>query len=133
MKTDTESEAAAPARQAGIKRRSRNRETGKQDEQHHKKYRQESLHGVDPGHGGVCSSRDRLRHTAQRQGVSHSVGPCHERVHICGIDLLSRPHALPELLACACVALVHVWKRNTLLSILTGTVVYMILLQAVFA
>ena len=49
-----------------------------------------------------------------------------------GVSLLSRPHALPELLACACVVLVHVWKRNTLLSILTGTVVYMILLQAVF-
>ena len=39
---------------------------------------------------------------------------------------------LPELLACAAVVLIHVWKRNTLLSILTGTVLYMVLVQFVF-
>ena len=39
---------------------------------------------------------------------------------------------LPELLACAAVVGVHVWKRNTLLSILIGTTLYMILVQSIF-
>ena len=39
---------------------------------------------------------------------------------------------LPEILACGLVAAVHVWKRNTLLSILSGTAVYMVLVQLVF-
>ena len=37
-----------------------------------------------------------------------------------------------ELLGCAAVALLHIWKRNTLLSIGGGTVIYMLLLQFVF-
>lgn len=39
---------------------------------------------------------------------------------------------LPELLACTAVAGIHIWKRNTLLSILSGTVLYMVLVQLVF-
>lgn len=39
---------------------------------------------------------------------------------------------LPELLACSAVVAVHIWKRNTLLSILSGTVLYMVLVQLVF-
>ncbi|MFZ5974971.1 MAG: branched-chain amino acid transporter permease [Bacillota bacterium] len=42
------------------------------------------------------------------------------------------PNGLPEFIAIAVVAVLHLWKRNTLLSILTGTVVYMVLVQAVF-
>ena len=34
-----------------------------------------------------------------------------------------------QLLACAVVVFLHLWKRNTLLSILGGTVVYMVLVQ----
>ena len=45
---------------------------------------------------------------------------------------LSWPHGLPELIAVASVAGSYVWKRNTLLSILGGTVVYMALVQLVF-
>ena len=45
---------------------------------------------------------------------------------------LAPPFGLPELLAAACVAAVQVWKRNSLLSILTGTVLYMTLVQLVF-
>lgn len=40
---------------------------------------------------------------------------------------------LPALIACAAVALLHWWKKNTLLSILGGTVCYMLLVQLVFA
>ncbi len=48
------------------------------------------------------------------------------------VSLISSPHGLPELLAGAVVAGLHLWKRNTLLSITAGTVVYMILIQMVF-
>ena len=48
------------------------------------------------------------------------------------VTLLSAPYGIPELLGCATVALLHVWKRNTLLSIGGGTVLYMILVQLVF-
>lgn len=48
------------------------------------------------------------------------------------VSLISPPHGLPELLAGAVVAGLHLWKRNTLLSIVAGTVVYMILIQMVF-
>jgi len=39
---------------------------------------------------------------------------------------------LPQLIAGGAVVLVHIWKRNTLLSILVGTVLYMVLVQLVF-
>lgn len=39
---------------------------------------------------------------------------------------------LPQLIACLSVAVLYIWKRNTLLSIICGTVSYMILVQMVF-
>ena len=42
------------------------------------------------------------------------------------------PFGIPELLACAVVVALHLWKRNTLLSIAGGTVFYMLLVQLVF-
>ncbi len=50
-----------------------------------------------------------------------------------GMSLTSFPFGLPEIIAGAVVVLLHVWKRNNLLSIGTGTVLYMILVQTVFA
>ncbi len=49
-----------------------------------------------------------------------------------GISFLSAPYGLPEILGVASVVGLHVWKRNTLLSIAGGTVFYMILVQLVF-
>ena len=46
--------------------------------------------------------------------------------------LTAAPFGLPELIGCAVVALLHLWKRNTLLSIGAGTVCYMLLVQFVF-
>lgn len=48
------------------------------------------------------------------------------------IDLLSGAHGLPELLSIAAVVLLHLWKRNNLLSIFGGTLLYMVLVQLVF-
>ena len=42
------------------------------------------------------------------------------------------PHGAPELIACAAVAVLHLWKRNTLISIVGGTACYMLLVQLVF-
>lgn len=48
------------------------------------------------------------------------------------VSFLSAPFGLPELIACVVVAVLHVWKRNSLLSIGGGTVCYMLLVQLVF-
>ncbi len=47
-------------------------------------------------------------------------------------DLMHAPFGFPELLAALCVAALHLWRRNTLLSIAGGTAAYMILVQSVF-
>lgn len=46
--------------------------------------------------------------------------------------VLEYPYALPELIAGAAVVLLHKWKHNLLLSMLAGTVLYMLLVQLVF-
>lgn len=48
------------------------------------------------------------------------------------VKVAAFPFGLPELIASACVVLLHLWRRNTLLSILAGTAVYMVLVQLVF-
>ncbi len=48
------------------------------------------------------------------------------------IQLTASPHGAPEMIACAVVAALHLWKRNTLLSIVGGTACYMLLVQLVF-
>ena len=48
------------------------------------------------------------------------------------ISLFTAPFGLPELISCVVVAALHVWKRNSLLSIGGGTVCYMLLVQLVF-
>ena len=49
-----------------------------------------------------------------------------------GTDLTAMPFGIPEVLSVCIVAVLHIWKRNTLLSILCGTVCYMVLVQMVF-
>ena len=39
---------------------------------------------------------------------------------------------LSQAISVALVALLHIWKKNTLLSIIAGTACYMILVQAIF-
>lgn len=42
------------------------------------------------------------------------------------------PHGVPELISAVCVIALQVWRRNSLVSILGGTVLYMVLVQLVF-
>lgn len=48
------------------------------------------------------------------------------------ISFASSPFGLPELIAVAVVVGLHLWKRNTLVSIIGGTACYMVLVQLVF-
>ncbi|MBS6206817.1 MAG: branched-chain amino acid transporter permease [Anaerovoracaceae bacterium] len=48
------------------------------------------------------------------------------------VSLVRGPYGAPEFISCFIVAALHIWKRNTLLSIVGGTACYMVLLQAVF-
>ena len=45
------------------------------------------------------------------------------------VSFLERPYGLPEIVSIALVAGLHLWKRNTLLSILGGTALYMVLIR----
>lgn len=49
-----------------------------------------------------------------------------------GVSFAAVSQWAPALLASAVVVLLHVWKRNNMLSIGVGTVLYMFLVQAVF-
>ena len=48
------------------------------------------------------------------------------------ISLLQSPFALPEFLSIVVITFLHLWKKNTLLSIGGGALFYMLLLQCVF-
>lgn len=46
--------------------------------------------------------------------------------------VVETPYGIPELIAIVVVVGLHLWKRNNLLSIGAGTVLYMFLIQGVF-
>ncbi|MBQ7876491.1 MAG: AzlD domain-containing protein [Clostridia bacterium] len=48
-----------------------------------------------------------------------------------GIDFTKAPFAMPEIISVILVVAVHAWKRNTLLSIIAGTVCYMIIIRLI--
>ena len=48
------------------------------------------------------------------------------------ISLVQYSYGLPELIAIAATIGLHLWKRQMLLSIAGGTVLYMLLIQLVF-
>ena len=48
------------------------------------------------------------------------------------VSILTGSHGIPELISIVVVIVLHVWKRQMLLSIAGGTVCYMLLVQLVF-
>ena len=48
------------------------------------------------------------------------------------INLTATPHGAPEAIAILATTALHLWRKNTLLSIAAGTVIYMLLVQFVF-
>ncbi len=49
-----------------------------------------------------------------------------------GVSFAEASGFLPPLISCLVVGALYIWKRNTLVSIVAGTVCYMILVQLVF-
>jgi branched-subunit amino acid transport protein AzlD len=48
------------------------------------------------------------------------------------VSILSGTRGIPELIATAVIIALHLWKRQMLVSIAGGTIVYMLLVQLVF-
>ena len=48
------------------------------------------------------------------------------------VSIFTGSHAVPEMMAIALVAGLHLWKRQMLLSIAGGTIFYMLLVQFIF-
>jgi len=48
------------------------------------------------------------------------------------LSLVNFPFGIPEFLGVLIVFALHQWKRNTLLSIIGGTVAYMLMVQLIF-
>lgn len=47
------------------------------------------------------------------------------------VKILVYPYGIPELIGVSVVAILHLWKKNILLSILGGTIIYMLILRLV--
>lgn len=45
------------------------------------------------------------------------------------MDFTVAPYGVKELVACLAVVIAHIIKRNTIISVLTGTILYMVLMQ----
>ncbi len=43
------------------------------------------------------------------------------------INLTVKPFGLPEIIACLGVVIVHVWRRNSIISIIAGTTIYILI------
>ncbi len=48
------------------------------------------------------------------------------------VSIFGGSHAIPELIAVAVTIVLHLWKRQMLISIAGGTITYMLLIQLVF-
>lgn len=48
------------------------------------------------------------------------------------VSFLAGSHGIPEAIAIAVVALLHLWKKQILLSVAGGTICYMLLVQTIF-
>ncbi len=54
-------------------------------------------------------------------------------VAYCFKDAVFTPlHGLPEIISSVFIFVIHKWKKSTLLSISTGTILYMFLMQNIF-
>ncbi|MBQ9610580.1 MAG: AzlD domain-containing protein [Lachnospiraceae bacterium] len=48
------------------------------------------------------------------------------------VSIFGESHAMPEIIALAIVSGTYLWKRNTILSVVVGTIAYMIMVQLIF-
>ncbi|TCL57000.1 branched-subunit amino acid transport protein AzlD [Kineothrix alysoides] len=48
------------------------------------------------------------------------------------VRIMEGTHGLPELISVVLVAILHLWKKNILISVGLGTICYMVLIQMIF-
>ncbi len=48
------------------------------------------------------------------------------------VNFTTAPYGIPEIISIATVIALHLWKRNSLLSIFGGVAVYMVFIQVIF-
>ena len=48
------------------------------------------------------------------------------------VSFLTGSHGIPEAIAIAVVAILHLWKKQILISVASGTICYMLLVQTIF-
>ncbi|MBU5675950.1 AzlD domain-containing protein [Alkaliphilus sp. MSJ-5] len=48
------------------------------------------------------------------------------------VNISAFPFGIPETIGVITVAILHIWKRNNLISIIGGTAIYMIAIQFIF-
>ncbi|MGI6709893.1 MAG: branched-chain amino acid transporter permease [Bacilli bacterium] len=48
------------------------------------------------------------------------------------VAFFTYPSLIPEIIAIICIVLLHIWKKNYLISIGVGTFIYMFLVQTIF-
>lgn len=48
------------------------------------------------------------------------------------VSFVNPPYAIPEIISSIIVVLLYIWRRNSLISIGFGTLIYMLLVQIVF-
>jgi len=48
------------------------------------------------------------------------------------VNILTGNHGIPELISVALVAVLHLWRKQMLISIAAGTIGYMLMVQFVF-
>ncbi len=49
-----------------------------------------------------------------------------------GISPMVYPYGIPELISLVSITFIHLWKKNTLVSIFIGLVIYLILVNLIF-
>lgn len=49
------------------------------------------------------------------------------------VSIVNAPYGIPEAISIVIVILLHIWKRQMLLSIACGTICYMLLIQTIFS
>ena len=48
------------------------------------------------------------------------------------VSFISGTHGIPEIISLIIVLVLHKWKHNTLISIISGTICYMFMVQCIF-
>ena len=75
-----------------------------------------------------CELRLQKTQEVRRENMGNMISVHREACNYEG----SGPYGLPEAIAILFIVFLHKWKKNTLLSIGGGTILYMLLVQRVF-